>query len=89
MKLRTTLLMTVFAFSLQAVAQNTAPAAPPIAPIGDLQVPAGFKISVFAEGLSSARLMTVAPDGTLFVARMGKPDTGGEVVALRDANKDG
>ncbi len=81
--------MTVFAFSLQAVAQNTAPAAPPVAPIGDLQVPSGFKISVFAEGLSSARLMTVGPDGTLFVARMGKPDTGGEVVALRDANKDG
>ena len=82
-------MMTAFAFSLQAVAQNTPPAAPAVAPIGDLQVPAGFKISVFAEGLSTSRLMTVAPDGTLFVARMGKPDTGGEVVALRDLNKDG
>ncbi len=90
MKLRTTSLMIVFAFSLQAFAQNTPPAAaPPVAPMGDLQVPAGFKISVFAEGLSSARLMTVAPDGTLFVARMGKADNGGEVVALRDLNKDG
>ena len=89
MKLRTILMMTAFAFSLQAVAQNTPPAAPAVAPIGDLQVPAGFKISVFAEGLTTSRLMTVAPDGTLFVARMGKPDTGGEVVALRDLNKDG
>ncbi len=90
MKIRTIFLMSTLAFSLQVSAQNTpAPAAPPVAPLGDLQVPAGFKISVFAEGLPTSRLMAVAPDGTLFVARMGKPDTGGEVVVLRDLNKDG
>jgi glucose/arabinose dehydrogenase len=32
------------------------------------QVPAGFKIELFAEGLSGPRLMRVAPNGDIFVA---------------------
>ncbi len=81
--------LSLLLFSAFSLAQNPPSATPPVAPLNDLQVPDGFKISVFAEGLPTARLMTVAPDGTLFVARMGKPDTGGEVIALRDLNKDG
>jgi glucose/arabinose dehydrogenase len=58
---------------------------PAIAPLEDLKVPAGFTISVFASGLTGARLMAVSPDGVLFVAVQSK----GEVVALPDRDKDG
>src|SRR3981081_299062 len=39
---------------------------PPAATIP--QVPAGFKIELFAEGLSEPRQMRVAPNGDIFVA---------------------
>ena len=45
------------------------PPAAPVAPLADLVVPPGFKISVFASGLIGARLMTVSPEGVLLVAR--------------------
>src|SRR3984957_3677626 len=35
------------------------------------QVPAGFKIELFAEGLSGPRQMRVAPNGDIFVAETG------------------
>src|ERR1700731_3576664 len=35
------------------------------------QVPAGFKIKLFAEGLSGPRQMRVAPNGDIFVAETG------------------
>ncbi len=38
-----------------------APAGPAVAPLADLVVPAGFRISVFASELAGARLMTVSP----------------------------
>jgi len=38
-----------------------APAAPAVAPLGDLRVPAGFTVSVFASDLAGARMMTVSP----------------------------
>ena len=50
-----------------------------------LQVPAGFKVSVFAEGLPDARAMVWGDKGTLFVGSSGA----GVVYALRDANRDG
>jgi glucose/arabinose dehydrogenase len=68
---------------LSAQAQNTAPQAPPTP--ADLKVPDGFKVSVFASDVVNARLMAVAPDGALFVARQSK----GDVVALPDRDKDG
>ena len=68
---------------LPALAQSPAPAAPPQP--ADLQVPDGFKVSVFASDVTSARLMAFGPDGVLIVARQGK----GDVVALPDRNGDG
>lgn len=60
------------------------PATPsvPAAP-ATLRVPDGFTVSVFASGLTGARLMAVSPDGILVVARRA------EVVALPDENQDG
>ena len=66
-----------------AVAAQATPAPPPVAPLGDLKVPDGFRLSVFASGLPGARLMTVSPEGDLIVARRT------EVVALPDADHDG
>jgi glucose/arabinose dehydrogenase len=69
-----------------AIAQSSAgPQTPAVAPIGDLKVPAGFTVSVFASDLAGARLMTVSPEGVLLVARRPRH----EVVALPDADKDG
>ena len=61
------------------------PQTPAVAPIGDLKVPPGFTISVFASDLAGARLMVVSPEGVLLVARRRT----NEVVALPDRNKDG
>jgi glucose/arabinose dehydrogenase len=62
-----------------------APAAPAVAPLGDLRVPAGFQVSVFASDLAGARMMTVSPEGVLLVARRRT----NEVVALPDADRNG
>ena len=64
----------------QPPAQPPAPAVP-----AELTAPAGFKVSVFASGVTNGRLMAVSPDGVLFVARQ----SGGDVVALPDRDKDG
>lgn len=61
------------------------PAAPDVAPLGDLHLPSGFGISLYASGLQGARHMAVSPEGILLVARRRT----NEVVALPDANKDG
>lgn len=70
--------------SFAGVAGQTPAAAPPATP-AELQVPTGFKASVFAADVTGARLMAVSPDGVLYVARQGK----GDVVALPDRDKDG
>ncbi|MEJ7617357.1 MAG: PQQ-dependent sugar dehydrogenase [Pyrinomonadaceae bacterium] len=55
-------------------------------PAGALpQVPAGFKVEVFATGMSDPRIIRTAPNGDLFVAES-KP---GQIRLLRDANSDG
>ena len=46
------------------------------------QVPDGFKIALFAEGLSGPREMRVAPDGDIFIAETGP----GRIRVLRAAN---
>jgi glucose/arabinose dehydrogenase len=56
----------------------TAP--PPPAVPATLAVPPGFTVSVFASGLTGARLMAVSPEGVLLVARRPR----NEVVALPD-----
>ena len=55
---------------------------PPAAPI---QLPAGFGISVFQSGLGGPRMMTVGPDGAVYVAERGA----GRIVRLPDRNADG
>ncbi|MCB0128537.1 MAG: PQQ-dependent sugar dehydrogenase, partial [Caldilineaceae bacterium] len=50
-----------------------------------LQVPAGFAVRLFAEGLAKPRLMTVGPDGALYVA----DQDAGTVYRLPDADGDG
>ncbi len=59
---------------------------PPVDAVADrLQVPAGFAVRLFAEGLSKPRLMTIGPDGALYVA----DQNAGTIVRLPDANGDG
>ncbi len=50
-----------------------------------LQVPPGFKVNVFAEGLRHSRRIALAPNGDVFVTESGF----GEIVVLRDADRDG
>jgi glucose/arabinose dehydrogenase len=55
------------------------PAKPPF------QVPEGFAVNAFAEGLDSARWMAVAPNGDVFLAEQGA----NKVTLLRDRDGDG
>ena len=80
-----TVLVTGFGSILGRGQPAVAPPAQVSAPIADLQIPAGFRISVFASDLVGARLMTVSPEGVLLVARRRTH----EVVALPDKNRDG
>jgi glucose/arabinose dehydrogenase len=50
-----------------------------------LQVPAGFAVSVYADNLEGPRTMIYAPNGDLFVAQ----SRVGSVIILRDTNNDG
>jgi glucose/arabinose dehydrogenase len=54
-------------------------------PLERIKLPAGFRISVWADGVSQARSLTQSPSGTIFVGSW----NAGNVYALRDANKDG
>ena len=50
-----------------------------------LELPDGFSVNVFAQGLGNVRWFAVAPDGTIFVTRRQE----GDVIALTDADGDG
>ncbi len=50
-----------------------------------LQVPEGFALNTYFSGLQEPRLMTVGPDGNLYVAERGS----GAVIRLPDADGDG
>lgn len=50
-----------------------------------LEVPHGFKVEMFAQGLGNARLLAIAEDGTVYLTRRAE----GDVVMLRDADGDG
>lgn len=58
---------------------------PTDARIGRLQLPPGFRISRFAEGLGSPRMLAAGEDGTLYATR----PKSGDVLALRDTDGDG
>jgi Raf kinase inhibitor-like YbhB/YbcL family protein len=48
-----------------------------------LKVPNGFKIEKFAEKLGNARMLAVAPDGTIYVSRRAE----GDILMLKDAGE--
>ncbi len=50
-----------------------------------LNLPDGFEINIFAQGLGNARWMAVAPDGTVFLTRRAE----GDVIALLDQDGNG
>ncbi len=50
-----------------------------------LKVPPQFRVNIFARDLGNARMMLLAPDGTIFLTRHKE----GDLVALRDRNGDG
>ena len=60
-------------------------ALPLAVPAADLRLPAGFRIEVVAEGLTDARSLARAPDGTLFVGTRRE----GVVYAVQDRDGDG
>lgn len=68
-------------------AGKVSPVLPPYSgklPLDKIKLPPGFRIGVFAEGVSNARSLCLSPKGTLFV---GTRDAG-YVYALRDTNGD-
>ena len=73
-------------------AQPSSPPAPPAGrgPMertldGRLEVPPGFKVSHFAQGVRRARAMALGPDGSVYVSQPGE----GQIVRLVDGNGDG
>lgn len=72
-----------------AAPPSNAPGASLVVPPPDevsarLRVPAGFQVRGFAAGLSTPRLMTIGPDGALYVA-----ERAGQITRLPDDNGDG
>jgi len=59
--------------------------APTDARIQSLNVPQGFRVQRFAEGLDNPRMLAVADDGTVYVTQR----TPGNLVMLRDTDDDG
>jgi len=50
-----------------------------------LKLPRGYRASVWASGLGNARMIAVAPDGSVYVSRRSEAD----IIRLTDANRDG
>ena len=61
------------------------PVKPDAATMARLEIPPGFKVEMFAQGLGNARLLAVADDGTVYLTRRAE----GDVVMLKDADGDG
>ncbi len=53
--------------------------------IAQLKMPAGFAVDVFASGLKNARVLAVAPDGTVYLSRRDQ----GDVLMLKDTDGNG
>lgn len=77
--------LAVAAAGATTAATTTAVVPPADAASERLNVPAGFAVRRFAEGLGAPRLMTFGPDGLLYVA----DQDGDRVLRLPDANGDG
>ena len=59
--------------------------APTAERIAQLKLPPGFTVNVFASGLKNARVLAVAPDGTVYLSRRDQ----GDVLMLKDVDGDG
>jgi glucose/arabinose dehydrogenase len=72
-----------------AVAQQPKPL--PAVQLEKVSLPPGFQIAAYADGVTSARQMALAPDGTVFVGTLGLFSNTkiGNVYAVRDTNRDG
>ena len=78
-------LLFVDSFSKAASSPPTPPQPPPSDPrLTRIELPEGFHIRIYAEGVTGARSMSLSPDGTLFVGT--RPS--GRVYALRDEDRD-
>lgn len=66
-------------------AKEASPTLPPDEAATRLHVPDGFTLNTYFSGLYTPRLMTIGPDGLLYVAEQGA----GAVIRLPDANGDG
>lgn len=53
--------------------------------LGQLDVPEGFEIAVYSQGLENPRMMAFGPDGTLYVTE----PAANSVVGVRDMDDDG
>lgn len=79
-------------FLVTAVAVNCGNINPPLPKfkdpdqsiLGQIKVPEGFEISIYAEGVKNARSMVYSPGGVLFVGTRDK----GDVYAIVDRDKD-
>jgi glucose/arabinose dehydrogenase len=71
--------------SIQAHVARPKRLAPTPERLASLKLPAGFRLSVFAEGLGKPRILVAAPDGTVYVSRR-EP---GDCWMLRDTDGDG
>jgi glucose/arabinose dehydrogenase len=70
--------------------QERAPAASAASadlPLNLIKLPPGFRIEVYASGVTNARQLAIGPKGTVFVGSRNKPD-GDKVYALLDKNGD-
>src|SRR5262245_47703263 len=69
--------------------QERAPASTASAdlPLNLIKLPPGFKIEVYASGVTNARELAIGPKGTVFVGSRNKPD-GDKVYAVVDRNGD-
>ena len=75
----------LFVHSFAASSPPTTPQPPPSDPrLTRIELPEGFHIRIYAEGVTGARSMSLSPDGTLFVGT--RPS--GRVYALRDEDGD-
>jgi glucose/arabinose dehydrogenase len=83
------LVVTLSSFSQQSSTINTVnrPKRVPFKEeyLRQLKVPAGFKVTVFADNLENPRMLQVRDDGAVYVTRPDEKD----VLLLRDTNSDG
>ena len=52
--------------------------------LSTIQLPEGFEISIYAEGITNARSMAMSPSGTIFIGNRGEDN----VFAIRDEDGD-